>query len=243
MKSEQINELATALAAAQGILETAKLDSINPHFRNEYASLSSIWAAARAAFPQHGLSVVQTFEPSDGKTITLTTTLLHKSGQWISSQMTMVPQKNDPQGMGSAATYCRRYSLAAILGITTDDDDDDGEKTRVDALEGATQVKSIQKHGQAGAGAADQVPGDPAPDQPAIGRDWPAGTAAVRIHFGKNKGAALGSLAPAQLQWYVTKWQPGQNGQAASAADQTLRNALDEVGLFLADQERNQQGT
>ena len=47
-KSDQINELATALAKAQGELESASKNALNPHFKNKYADLASVWDAARA---------------------------------------------------------------------------------------------------------------------------------------------------------------------------------------------------
>lgn len=61
--------------------------------------------------------------------IGLETRLIHaESGQWISSMAVIPLPKNDPQGMGSAITYARRYSLCAMLGIVTEDDDGEGAK-------------------------------------------------------------------------------------------------------------------
>ena len=120
-KSENIKELATALAKAQGQIESAKKDSENPFFKNKYADLSSVWDACRKQLSDNGLSVVQTLQPSER--VTVVTTLLHSSGQWISGELTMTPNKSDPQGIGSCLTYNRRYSLSAIVGICPDDDD------------------------------------------------------------------------------------------------------------------------
>ena len=53
----------------------------------------------------------------------VTTTLGHKSGQFISGECPVINTKGDAQGMGSAITYARRYSLAAICGVTQVDDD------------------------------------------------------------------------------------------------------------------------
>ena len=50
--------------------------------------------------------------------------LLHSSGEWISEVVTTRSQKDDPQGLGSALTYLRRYALAAVVGVTATEDDD-----------------------------------------------------------------------------------------------------------------------
>ena len=125
-KSEQINELAKALATVQGNLEGAKMDAENPFFKAKYASLFSIWDACRQALTDNGLSVVQTCSIGEGEGLIVDTTLLHTSGQWISGELAIKPTKNDPQGVGSAITYARRYGLAAIIGICPEDDDAEG---------------------------------------------------------------------------------------------------------------------
>jgi hypothetical protein len=109
----------------------AEFDKVNPHFKSKYASLSSIWDAVRDPLTRHGLSVVQTFCPDHAEgEIKLVTILMHKSGQSIQSTMRMPMTKHDPQGMGSAASYARRYALAAMVGATSDDDDDGNAASR-----------------------------------------------------------------------------------------------------------------
>jgi hypothetical protein len=56
--------------------------------------------------------------------VTLTTTLLHESGEWLSGTMPVRVAKDDPQGVGSGITYARRYALAALCGVVADADDD-----------------------------------------------------------------------------------------------------------------------
>lgn len=122
--SEQINELAAALAKAQAKIQAAKKDSQNPAFKSKYADLASVWDACREALTSNGLSVVQlptdTAEPGR---VALVTTLLHSSGQWISGMVSTRIVKDDPQGVGSALTYLRRYALSAMVGVAPDDDD------------------------------------------------------------------------------------------------------------------------
>lgn len=123
-QSENINELAGALAKAQGEIRGAVKDSTNPHFKSKYADLASVWDACRLPLSKHGLAVIQTTEPTDNGRVRVITTLAHSSGQWVRGTLDVAPTQNTPQGMGSALTYCRRYALAAMVGVAPDDDDD-----------------------------------------------------------------------------------------------------------------------
>lgn len=117
-KSEQINELAAALAKAQGVMEGAKKDAENPFFKSNYADLASVWDACRKPLSDNGLSIVQLVNDK-----LLETILMHASGQWVRSTVPLNPVKNDPQGLGSCISYMRRYSLAAMVGVYQVDDD------------------------------------------------------------------------------------------------------------------------
>lgn len=121
--SEQINELAVALAKAQGAIEGAAKGKENPHFRSKYADLSSVWEACRAALACNGLSVVQMTDTSDKDEVIVDTRILHASGQWIEGRLVLPVSKTDAQGYGSALTYARRYGLAAAVGVAPEDDD------------------------------------------------------------------------------------------------------------------------
>ena len=127
LQSENINELATALSKAQGRIVTAKKDKQNPYFKSSYADLSSVWDACRTALSDNGLAIVQAVQTTDNR-MELVTTLAHSSGQWIKSQMPVITAKNDPQSIGSALTYYRRYALAAMVGVAASEEDDDGNK-------------------------------------------------------------------------------------------------------------------
>lgn len=124
-QSEFINELATALSKAQGEMQAAIKDKINPFYKTSYADLGSIWDAARPVLCKYGLCVMQTTElNSERNQIIMVTTLAHNSGQWVKSYLPLNPSKNDSQGIGAAITYLRRYSLSALVGVVCDDDDD-----------------------------------------------------------------------------------------------------------------------
>jgi hypothetical protein len=124
-QSEVINELATALSKAQGEMQAAIKDKINPFFKSSYADLGSVWDAARPVLSKYGLCVMQTTKlNADATKIIMVTTLAHTSGQWMKSFLPLNPSKNDSQGVGAALTYLRRYSLSAIVGVVCDEDDD-----------------------------------------------------------------------------------------------------------------------
>src|SRR5271170_6109676 len=120
--SEQINELASALAKAQGEITGALKDSANPFFKSKYSDLASCWDACRAALSKNGLSVTQ-FPTTEATETYLVTTLLHSSGQWMRSSLELKSKDDSSQAMGSAITYARRYALCAVVGVAQVDDD------------------------------------------------------------------------------------------------------------------------
>lgn len=124
MKSNEINELAAALSRAQQTIKSAMKESTNPFFKSKYADLHSIWLACQTPLNVNGLSVVQTIAyQGDAKEYVLATTLIHTSGQWMRGFCPLINVKGDMQGLGSAISYARRYSIAAICGVVTEDDD------------------------------------------------------------------------------------------------------------------------
>lgn len=120
--SELIADLAGALSKAQGEIKGAVKDSSNPFFKSSYADLSSIWNACREALSKNNLAVIQTASMGEHG-VTVSTRLVHASGQWVEEDLTVMPSKVDPQGIGSTITYLRRYALAAITGVAPEDDD------------------------------------------------------------------------------------------------------------------------
>lgn len=123
-KSENIAELAGALAKAQGQMRGASKDVENLFFKSKYADLASVVEAIREAFASNGLSYVQCIDPSDKNEVRVETILMHSSGQWIACGVLSLPvSKADAQGFGSAITYARRYSLSAAAGVAPEDDD------------------------------------------------------------------------------------------------------------------------
>jgi hypothetical protein len=119
--SDNLNELAKALAAAQGEMKNATLNKVNPHFKSKYADLAAIRDTVTPALAKHGIAVVQGTDTEENS-IVVFTRLIHSSGQWIESRFPIPYDK--PQAMGSGITYGRRYTLSAVTNIAADEDDD-----------------------------------------------------------------------------------------------------------------------
>ena len=121
-KSDSIKELACALNKAQGEMQKAHKKSENPYFNSSYANLSEVLTCVKEAFTSNGLSFTQM--PSfDNGIAYVETLIMHNSGEWISSIAGSPLSKQNPQGIGDATTYLRRYSLAAVAGLAQQDDD------------------------------------------------------------------------------------------------------------------------
>lgn len=126
--SGQINEIASALAKAQGVMKPAVFNRTNPHFKSKYADFTSCMDACREPLSSNGLAITQlpTYT-NDGKFI-LNTLLLHTSGQWMACEFPLNAKSDNIQAIGSSLSYAKRYSLCGMLGIVADEDiDDDGE--------------------------------------------------------------------------------------------------------------------
>lgn len=113
-----MKEIFKALVNAQKEVKNAKLDSKNPHFRSDYASLESHLNSIRSALGNNSLGLYHSVN-SD----VLCTRLVHSSGEYIEALCPIINSKGDMQGLGSAITYARRYSIAALFNMGSDDDD------------------------------------------------------------------------------------------------------------------------
>jgi len=135
-KSESIAELAAALSKAQGQFDAVVKDSKNPFFKSMYADLATCIDATRPHLSKNGLAIIQMLSGMQNG-VTVTTMLTHESGQFISSDFTVYhtaksdkPDKKDlpmnVQDAGGLATYARRYSYCAMLGLAQEDNDGNG---------------------------------------------------------------------------------------------------------------------
>jgi len=128
METNAQTQYSEALVAAIGELSNVPKTASNPYFKSKYAPLDAIIEATRPILAKHGLAVTQQplfLEGSAG----VETTILHKGGHSTTTTLLLPLKDQSPQGVGSAITYARRYSLAAVLGITSEDDDDGNVST------------------------------------------------------------------------------------------------------------------
>ena len=131
-QSPSIGALGVALCQVQAGLRRLKPKNKNPLLNNKYADLAAVWDHVRAPLTEAGLSVVQTTRTGE-RGIVVVSTLVHgESGEWIRGELEVVGKVNkgvsEAQAAGSAISYARRYSLAALVGVTVSDEDDDGNR-------------------------------------------------------------------------------------------------------------------
>jgi hypothetical protein len=138
LTSDMIDKIAPALLNVQTVMPALHKTAANDFYKSRYAPLDKVMEVAQSACLANGITILQDVKDADDAGFTLTTTLLHTSGQWVAGGLRFpnpASERKDkegvthfgpptPQGVGSAITYARRYSLSAILGLVADDDDD-----------------------------------------------------------------------------------------------------------------------
>jgi hypothetical protein len=131
--SLDIKDIIKALSNAQAEFPPIPKTQTNPYYKKKYADLSTIIHNIKNVMNKNGLAFTQTIIPNNDSVI-VKTTLFHISGQFINSTISVkLEGKKDPQALGSAITYLRRYSLSAIIGVASEDDDD-GNATKINGI-------------------------------------------------------------------------------------------------------------
>lgn len=129
--SEELSEIAQALTLAQG--ELKDITKNKQGYGYKYATLESILSAVRPVLAKHGLAVIQT-HGNNANLVTVTTRIIHKSGQWLEDtggvDFQVLKGMNNAQSVGSAITYLRRYQISSFLNITSDEDVDSEPEKR-----------------------------------------------------------------------------------------------------------------
>lgn len=119
-----VGELLKELAKFREQIKQPTLDASNPFFKSSYLTLKGLINAIDEALKGTGLSFNQIIA-DNGQAAAVQTIITHESGGiLITKPFTLRPTKSDPQGIGSATTYARRYQLQALFGIAGDKDDD-----------------------------------------------------------------------------------------------------------------------
>lgn len=198
--SAELKDLAAALAKAQAKVKGAAKDSTNPHFRSKYADLESVWSACRGPLTENGLSVSQ-WPGRDADGCTLTTLLLHSSGQWIKGTASTALSKNDAQGVGSALTYLRRYALAAVASVAPEDDDGNA---------------ASQERSEAQASGATTPPPPKGHTAPSVSATVPVSLSTL-VTWGKHKGKAVKDVGPDYFEWIMGEARKANQLETAAA--------------------------
>ncbi len=204
----QLTNIAPALIKALAETQDIVADSTNPFHHNKYASLSAHLKALKPIFAKHGLAIVQ-FPTSvgfdggvGGKTI-----ILHTSGELIESSISIeAPLKKNKDGTesrgysgqeaGALLSYLRRYALASVAGVATEDDD--AETNRI--AQGGELTKT------------NYYSNTPSATPPVFVKSTPTVSGKIdpslTIPFGRSKGQAIGTLSKEDLKFWAETWEP-----------------------------------
>jgi hypothetical protein len=156
-----------ALAKAQGEMVAAKKSAKNPHFKSTFADLASVLEAIMPALNANGIALVQLPGFEDG-TVTMTTTLCHSGGGWLSSQAgSPLGRGSGPQAVGSAISYLRRYCAQSACALPAVDDDGNAAQGSYSSKPSAPKPKPAPERG---GGFQKASP----PMHPSWGKEWKA---------------------------------------------------------------------
>lgn len=200
----------------------------NPHFKNKFADLSSHLKYLKPILKKHGLTVLQ-LPSGDFEAVGIKTIILHESGASIEERCVIPCEKGmTGQQGGAIITYLRRYSLASLAGVATEDDDAEADRT----------AKASKPVAKAVAPATAPKTYAPAP-APAVG------SAPALTPFGDCKGQPLSSLPLessdrsvkfGDLKYFATKWQPKPYGDNPNPSAKDLAVKAEAVRLWNASQ-------
>ena len=194
---EYRQKLNSALVKAVAETKDVHADSTNPFHKNKYASLGAHLEAIKPIFAKHGLAIMQ-FPTSCDKSIGVNTVIIHESGASIEESICIpVGDSIKGQDAGAIISYLRRYALASVAGVATEDDDAEVDRISRGGSPATTQVKSVS------ISTTKFIP-NPNVSQESHGEvnfDLP-------VPFGKNKGTTLNNLPLSDLNYWANTWEP-----------------------------------
>lgn len=195
MQSESIKELTAALKEVQGKVQHAKKTAKNPYFDSDYADLAAVMDTARELLAANGLAVIQTTRLTEHGSIVLNTMIAHVSGEWKDSDFPVCKAGANPQQMGSALSYARRYQYQTVVGIApAPGEDDDGNA----AVKAPAPKKDNLEHG----GVRPAVKDTPAPRRK-DGRGGAYPSSGNTMRFGKHKGKRWDEVPVGYWRWWL----------------------------------------
>jgi len=190
---KQQNALQKALVDAIAETPEVHADSVNPFHKSNYASLNAHLALVKPIFAKHGLAIIQCPTGHNGS-IGITTKVIHNQGGSMEFEASIpVTAGIKAQEAGSIYSYLRRYSIAAVAGIATDDDDANATVASAPAVKATYKAIAPKK----------LIATNNAPVASSSDVDF-----SLPVPFGKAKGTALQDLAPNDLNYWANTWEP-----------------------------------
>ena len=225
-ESQSTININKSLVAAVAETRDVIADSTNPFHKSKYASLSAHLAALKPIFAKHGLAVIQ-FPAGSLEGVGVTTRIIHVSGEFIERTI-LVPvfEKNiKGQDVGALVSYARRYALASVAGVATEDDDAESDRISHTPTQ---QSKSVVTSNFIPNPAAQQAPAAPVASGNIAPNAFPIEDVpdidSVLMPFGKNKGTPLSSLTIRDWEWIVNKMELKPFNGKISSKDIKLKN-------------------
>lgn len=190
-------QLNTALVNAIAETKDVHADSTNPFHKNKYASLGAHLEAIKPIFQKHGLAILQ-FPTSTEKAIGVNTVIVHTSGASIEESI-CIPVSDNVKGQeaGAIISYLRRYALASVAGVATEDDDAEINRIANSSAQSsnAVRITAVQPTKFIpNPNASSEITGE-------VNFDLP-------VPFGKAKGTSLNNLPLGDLDYWANKWEP-----------------------------------
>lgn len=139
--SATLGKLFEALAKARAEFKEARLDSVNPHYKNKFSSLKAVDEATAIQLSKYGLAVTQQPYTDENGAPRLFTILGHTSGEWVGGDLKLILSKQDMQGLGASITYAKRYAKSAAIGVASEEDDDGNEASGIATGDQRQQVE------------------------------------------------------------------------------------------------------
>ncbi len=229
--SESTKNLFTALSKFQGEVEPILEEAKNPHFKNKYAKLEGVISHTKAHLKAHALVLVQPTSFVDGIVLLHTRVTHTTSGEYLEADYPLIPSKSDPQGLGAAMTYARRYCYLACLGLESEDDDGNAASGR-DKGEALTEkLRSLAPPAPKPMVQQEMPPpGDEyGQDIPPEHRDQSAGQ--YVFTFGKHKGKSIAEVGLPNAQGYL-KWMTDNASQSGKPLSANAQEAARYIAAF-----------
>jgi len=140
--SEEVDKIVPALQKALAVMPDVTRDSkVNAGaMKYSFATLGAVLSTVRPVLAEHGLSIMQT-PVAQGE---VETTVLHSSGQWLTTApLVVIANNHSPQGQGSAISFARRYALLSVLCLATEDDDGSSASQQPEPHPNSDRVKDV----------------------------------------------------------------------------------------------------